>query len=70
MKKIYILFITALLISSCNVLDQGSPNDVAEDDVFTSEDGANSALIGLYNTLQARDYYGGYYPMMSYAQRH
>lgn len=65
MKKIYILFITTLLISSCNVLDQGSPNDVAEDDVFTSEDGANSALIGLYNTLQARDYYGGYYPMMS-----
>ncbi len=65
MKKIYILFIITLLISSCNVLDQGSPNDVAEDDVFTSEDGANSALIGLYNTLQSRDYYGGYYPMMA-----
>ncbi len=63
MKKIYILFITTLLISSCNVLDQESPNDVSN--VFTSEDGANSALIGLYNTLQARDYYGGYYPMMS-----
>jgi hypothetical protein len=65
MKKIYILFIIALLTSSCNVLDQGSPNDVAENDVFTSEDGANSALIGLYNTLQSRDYYGGYYPMMA-----
>ncbi|MEO7991813.1 MAG: RagB/SusD family nutrient uptake outer membrane protein [Chryseolinea sp.] len=65
MKKIYILFIITLLISSCNVLDQGSPNDVTEDDVFTSEDGANSALIGLYNTLQSRDYYGGYYPMMA-----
>ena len=65
MKKIYLLFITAILISSCNVLDQTSPNDVSEDNVFTSEAGANSALIGLYNTLQARDYYGGYYPMMA-----
>jgi starch-binding outer membrane protein, SusD/RagB family len=65
MKKIYSILFTALLISSCNVLDQVSPNDVAERDVFTSKEGAQSALVGLYNSLQARDYYGGYYPMIA-----
>lgn len=64
MKKL--IFLSALLIvSSCNILDQESPNDVSDELVFTSEDGANAALIGLYNTLQSRDYYGGYYPLVA-----
>jgi len=65
MKKIYAFSILMLIASSCNILDQTSPNDVADDKVITSEDGANAALIGLYNSLQARDYYGGYYPMIA-----
>ncbi len=65
MKKIYSILFTALLISSCNVLDQVSPNDVAEENVFTTKEGAQSALIGMYNSMQARDYYGGYYPLMA-----
>lgn len=64
MKKI--IYLTALLIAaSCNILDRESPNDVSDELVFTSEDGANAALIGLYNTLQSRDYYGGYYPLVA-----
>lgn len=61
-KYISILFIT---LASCNILDVESPNDVAFDQVFKNEDGANSALIGLYATLQSRDYYGGFYPMIA-----
>lgn len=65
MKKIYSILFLAFLISSCNVLDQMSPNDVAENNVFTSKAGAESALIGLYNSMQSRDYYGGFYPMIA-----
>jgi starch-binding outer membrane protein, SusD/RagB family len=65
MKKIYSILFTAVLVSSCNVLDQVSPNDVAENKVFTSKEGAQSALIGLYNSMQSRDYYGGYYPLVA-----
>ena len=64
MKKIF--YLSALFIAaSCNILDQESPNDVADGLVFNSEDGANAALIGMYNTLQSRDYYGGYYPLVA-----
>jgi len=62
MKKIFLLTI-AFAVASCNILDQASPNDVDANNVFISKEGANSALIGLYNTLQSRDYYGGYFPM-------
>ena len=65
MKKIYILLTCLFLSQSCNVLDQASPNDVNDVLVFNSEDGANAALIGLYNSLQSRDYYGGYYPLIA-----
>ncbi|MBM3178194.1 MAG: RagB/SusD family nutrient uptake outer membrane protein [Bacteroidetes bacterium] len=64
MKTIKYLFL-ALSVLSCNVLDQVSPNDVADGSVFDSEDGANAALIGLYSSMQSRDYYGGYYPLVA-----
>jgi len=63
MKKIFILL--SLSLGACNILDQQSPNDVADDLVITSEEGANASLIGLYNTLQSRDYYGGYYQLIA-----
>ena len=65
MKKIFSILFIALLISSCNELDRMSPNDVAANHVFTSKEGAQSALIGLYSSMQSRDYYGGYYPMIA-----
>ena len=64
MKTFKFLFL-ALTVLSCNVLDQVSPNDVADGRVFDSEDGANAALIGLYSSMQSRDYYGGYFPLVA-----
>lgn len=68
MKTIYKLSLVILFsfwTFSCNVLDQVSPNDVENSNVFKSTTGAQSALIGLYSSLQARDYYGGYFPMLA-----
>lgn len=65
MKKLLSFFLLLFTISSCDILNRESPNDVSENLVFTSEDGANAALIGLYSTLQARDYYGGNYPLIA-----
>jgi len=64
MKKIFILFFVALL-SSCHVLDQVSPNDVADGNVFKTKAGAEAALVGLYSSMQAKYYYGGYYQMVA-----
>ena len=64
MKKIFLL--TLLFgLGSCGILDQVSPNDVDANNVFISEEGANSALTGMYATMQSRDYYGGYFPMIA-----
>ncbi|MBX7126216.1 MAG: RagB/SusD family nutrient uptake outer membrane protein [Cyclobacteriaceae bacterium] len=65
MKKITIYFTVLLLAVSCNVLDQNSPNDVADSNAITTRAGAESALVGLYNSLQSKSYYGGYYPLMA-----
>lgn len=65
MKKTYLFIIALFSAFSCNILDQASPNDVDDRLVFSNEDGANAALVGLYNALQARDYYGGYYPLIA-----
>ncbi len=50
---------------SCQKLDVNSPNDVPANDVFKNADGLRSAMVGLYNNMQQRDYYGAYYPLMS-----
>ena len=58
--KIYtILGIVALfLCASCNVLDQENPSDIIEGDVSTSME---ALRVGMYSSLQSRDYYGGNY---------
>ncbi|ULQ51452.1 RagB/SusD family nutrient uptake outer membrane protein [Flavihumibacter fluvii] len=62
----YIAFFLAFgIMVSCQKLDVVSPNDVASEDVFKDANGLRSALIGLYSTLQQRDYYGGYYPLIA-----
>jgi hypothetical protein len=64
MKNIYIsLFVLVALASSCNVLDQISPSQVSASNVFTNEAGAESALIGMYSSMQNGYYYGGLYPL-------
>ena len=64
-KNIIALFTAGVLFFSCQKLDVSSPIDVPTDLVFKNADGLRSALTGLYNNLQQRDYYGAYYPLMS-----
>lgn len=45
MKKIAIILSVIVSVSSCNVLDQVSPNDVAGSDVFKTKAGAEAALV-------------------------
>ena len=64
-KYSLIFSLIILLISSCQKLDVSSPNDVPTNDVFKNADGLRSSVIGMYSTLQVRDYYGAYYPLMA-----
>ncbi|MCY7411065.1 MAG: RagB/SusD family nutrient uptake outer membrane protein [Chitinophagales bacterium] len=60
-------FILTILISfsSCKkFLSKTSPNDVADENMFQDAASLESARIGLYNTLQDVNYYGGYFPLM------
>lgn len=54
-----------LVVSSCQKLDVSSPNDVPSNAVFKNADGLRSAVIGMYATMQVREYYGAYYPLMA-----
>ena len=65
LKNSLILLATILLMYSCQKLDVSSPNDVPASEVFKNGDGLRSAVIGMYSTLQDRDYYGAYYPLMA-----
>lgn len=52
--------------TSCKkILDVVSPNEVGDNTIFTSVDGLRNARIGMYNTLQDRNYYGGYFPLFT-----
>jgi hypothetical protein len=62
------LMMAVVVLSSCNkLLDLTSPNEVGDDDLFNSVDGLRNARIGLYNTMQSRDYYGAYFPLIAEA---
>ncbi len=54
-----------LAFSSCNLLDETSPNDIDADNAFNTAADAESALLGLYSTLQDPNYYGGMYPLIA-----
>lgn len=69
-KKIFVPILLILMVANtgCNkLLDLTSPNEVGEDDLFNSVDGLRNARVGMYNTLQARDYYGAYFPLIAEA---
>lgn len=66
MKKncIFTLLVAILGFSSCNFLDQVSPNDINADGSIRSAADAEAALLGVYSTLQQGAYYGGQFPLM------
>ncbi|CAN5810722.1 RagB/SusD family nutrient uptake outer membrane protein [soil metagenome] len=65
-KNIIIIIAGMLMLSSCKkILDVVSPNEVGDNTIFTSVDGLRNARIGMYNTLQDRNYYGGYFPLFT-----
>ena len=60
------IVLSVLLFSSCSkVLDVVSPNAVADNTIFTSVNGLRNARIGMYSTLQDKNYYGGYFPLLA-----
>ena len=64
-KNILLYSLTISVLFSCQKLDVSSPNDVPAKEVFKNADGLRSAVIGMYATMQVRDYYGAYYPLMA-----
>src|SRR5258706_1861198 len=69
MKRIQLIIIISaglVTLSSCKkVLDLVSPNDVNDNSIFTTVAGLRNARIGMYNSLQDKNYYGGYYPLIA-----
>jgi hypothetical protein len=67
MKKINIFFWLVGLIgfSSCNFLDESSPNDIAAEDAITDGASAEAAVLGLYSAMQQPGYYGETYLLAS-----
>ena len=64
-KNILVYSLTVSVLFSCQKLDVSSPNDVPANEVFKNAAGLRSAVIGMYATMQVRDYYGAYYPLMA-----
>ncbi len=66
--RLYISIACLILVSlsSCTkVLDVNSPNSVEDATIFTSLSGLLNARIGMYSTLQDKNYYGGSFPLVS-----
>jgi starch-binding outer membrane protein, SusD/RagB family len=63
-KLIVILFLISS-VSCSKILDVNSPNSVEDATVFTSLPGLLNARIGMYSTLQDKNYYGGSFPLIS-----
>lgn len=63
----YIPVVLLMLASgSCKkILDVTSPNAVSDASVLTTAAGIRNARIGMYNTLQDKNYYGAYYPLLA-----
>jgi hypothetical protein len=67
MKKINIFFFISLLMlaSSCQFLDESSPNNIAADEAITDAASAEAAALGLYSAMQQPGYYGESYLLAS-----
>jgi len=66
--KIAILFLVLFTTISCEkILNVNSTNEVDDGLIFTSADGLRNARLGMYSTLQSREYYGGVFPLLAEA---
>src|SRR5258708_10185030 len=67
MKRLFILasLLSLIFLSSCNKLNQVSPNDVPQTVLFKDTNSVKETLVGLYSTLEPETYYGAYYPMFA-----
>ncbi len=66
LKLCLFLFLTAAF-SACNLLDETSPNDLSANDAIKDGASAESALLGVYGSMQQKGYYGGQYPLIAEA---
>ncbi len=65
--RLYIGIVCLVLLSmgSCKkILDVTSPNAVDDASVISTASGIRNARIGMYSTLQDKNYYGGSYPLV------
>ena len=60
------LFLTSAF-AACHILDETSPNDLSADVAIKDAAGAESALLGVYSTMQQKGYYGGQYLLIGEA---
>lgn len=62
----FIIIMAAASISGCNkILDVVSPNAVEDSRVFQTASGIRNARIGMYSTLQNKNYWGAYFPLLA-----
>ena len=63
---VLVLVFASGIFSSCNkILNVSSPNAVPDGSVFTSASGLQNARIGMYSSLQNKNYYGGVFPLLA-----
>jgi starch-binding outer membrane protein, SusD/RagB family len=60
LKSIY-FFLFLLTLNSCEGLDIEPEGDISLNQLFQKSQDAESALLGIYTTLQDKSYYGGYF---------
>ena len=66
MRFLIVMLPMSACFTSCKkILDKVSPNAVEDGTVYTTVSGLRNARIGMYSTLQDRNYYGGYYPLVA-----
>src|SRR5690625_6349153 len=70
MKNFYtrltLLFLSATLVWSCDVLDQNPEMSITDDQAFVSKSSTQAALTGVYSALQSGNYYGQNYVTLGY----
>ena len=62
--SICLAIFTALTFTGCAKLDQVSPTSVLSSAMFKDTISLHEAITGLYASLESKDYYGGYFPML------
>ncbi|MBL7859202.1 MAG: RagB/SusD family nutrient uptake outer membrane protein [Cyclobacteriaceae bacterium] len=64
-SKVTFFVVLLMFATSCDFLELESPNDLDADTFFKDAESAESALIGLYSSLQNRSYYGADYVLIN-----